>query len=48
MYCTNEEIENMSVEDLKIYAKNCLNGLKDLIFHEEEGTRTICVSDLRV
>ena len=48
VYCTDEEIENMNVEYLKIYAKNCRNGLQDLIFHEEEGTRTVCVSDLRV
>ena len=48
VYCTDEEIDNMNVEDLRIYAKNCRNGLRDLIFHEEEGTGTVCVSDLRV
>ena len=48
VYCTDEEIDNMNVEDLRIYAKNCRNGLQDLIFHEEEGTGTVCVSDLRV
>ena len=48
VYCTDEEIYNMNVEDLRTYAINCCNGLQDLIFHEEEGTRTVCVSDLRV
>ena len=48
LYCTDEEIDNMNVEDLRTYAKNCRNGLQDLIFHEEEGIRTVCVSDLRV
>ena len=33
MYYTDEEIENMSVEDLKTYAKNCHIGWKDLIVH---------------
>ena len=37
VYYTDEEIDNMNVEDLKIYAKNCRNGWKDLILHEEEG-----------
>jgi len=44
VYCTDEEIENMSVEDLKIYVKNCHNGLHELILHEEEGTRTVFVN----
>ena len=35
VYCTDEEIDNMSVEDLKIYANNCCNGWQDLILHEE-------------
>ena len=48
VYCTDEEIDNMSVEDLKIYAKNCRNGWQDLILHEEEGTGMVYVNDLRV
>ena len=48
VYCTDEEIYNMNVEDLRTYAINCRNGLQDLIFHEEEGTGMVCVSDLRV
>ena len=48
VYCTDEEIYNMNVEDLRTYAINCRNSLQDLIFHEEEGTGTVCVSDLRV
>ena len=48
VYCTDEEIDNMNVEDLRIYAKNCHNGFQDLILHEEEGTGTVCVNDLRV
>jgi len=47
VYCTDEEIDNMNVEDLRIYAKNCRNGLQELIFHEEEGTGMVCVSDPR-
>ena len=48
VYCIDEEIYNMNVEDLRTYAINCHNGLQELIFHEEEGTGTVCVSDLRV
>ena len=44
VYCTEEEIDNMSVEDLKTYAKNCRNGWHDLIFHEEEGMGILCVN----
>ena len=44
VYCTDEEIDNMSVKDLRIYAKNCRNGWKDLILHEEEGMGTVCVN----
>ena len=35
LYCTDEEIDNMNVEDLQIYAKNCRNGFQDLILHEK-------------
>ena len=48
LYCTYEEIENMNVEDLRIYAKNCHNGFQDLILHEEDGTGMVCVNELRV
>ena len=48
VYCTDKEIDNMNVEDLRTYAINCRNGLQDLIFHEEEATGMVCVSDLRV
>ena len=44
VYYTYEEIDNMSVEDLKTYAKNFRNGWKDLIVHEEQGMGTICVN----
>ena len=44
VYYTNEEIDNMSVEDLKKYAKNCRNGWQDLIFYEEEGMGIVCVN----
>ena len=44
VYCTDEEIDKMIVEDLRIYAKNCRNGWKDLILHEEEGMGTVCVN----
>ena len=43
VYCTDEEINNMNVEDLQIYANNCRNGWQDLILHEEEGTEMVCV-----
>ena len=48
VYCTDEEIDNMNVEDLRIYAKNCRNGWQDLTLHEEEGMGMVCVNDLRV
>ena len=48
VYCTDEEIDNMNVEHLRIYEKNCHNDFQDLILHEEEGTGTVCVNDLRV
>ena len=48
VYYTDEEIDNMSVEDLKTYANNCCNGWHDLIAHEEEGMGMVCVNDLRV
>ena len=48
VYCLDEKIDNMNVEDLRIYEKNCHNGWQDLILHEEEGTGTVCVNDLRV
>ena len=44
VYYTDEEIENMSVEDLKTYAKNCRNGWQDVIFHEQDGMGTVCVN----
>ena len=44
MYYTDEEIESMSVEDLKTYANNCCNGLQDLIVHEQEGMGMVCVN----
>ena len=34
VYYPDEQIDNMSVEDLKKYAKNCRNGWQDLIVHE--------------
>ena len=48
VYCTYKEIDNMNVEDLRIYAKNCRNCFQDLILHEEEGMGMVCVNDLRV
>ena len=44
VHYTDEEISNMSVEDLKTYAKKCHDGLEDLIVHEEEGMGTVCVN----
>ena len=40
----DEEIDNMSVEDVRTYANNSLNGWKDLIIHEEEGMGSIRVN----
>ena len=34
VYYTDEEIENMSVEDLKTYVKNYRNGWQEVIVHE--------------
>ena len=44
MYYTDEDIDNMSVEDLKTYVNNFCNGWHDLIFHEEEGMGMVCVN----
>ena len=44
LYYTDEDIDNMSVEYLKTYAKNFRNGWRDLILHEQEGMRTVCVN----
>ena len=44
VYYTDENIDNMSVEDLKTYAKNFRNGWHDLIVHEQEGMGTVCVN----
>ena len=48
VYCRDEEIDNMNVEYLRIYAKNCCNGFQDLILHKKESTEMVCVSDFRV
>ena len=42
--CTDEKIDNMSVEDLKIYVMNCCNVAQYLILHEEKRTRAVCVN----
>lgn len=34
----------MNFEELKVYAKAFRNGWKDLIVHEEEDVRSICVN----
>ena len=44
VYYTDEEVDNMSFEYLKTYAKNRRNGWHELIFHEEDGMGMICVN----
>ena len=44
VYSTDNEIDNMSIEELRTYAKNYHNGWQDLIIHEEEGMRSVCVN----
>ena len=44
LFYTNEEIDNMSVEDLKTYAKNYRNDWKDLIVYDQEAMGTVCVN----
>ena len=44
MYYIDEEIDNMSVEDVRTYEKNYRNGWQDLIVHEKEGMGTVCVN----
>ena len=44
VYNTDDEIDNMIIEELRTYAKHCRNGWQDLILHEEEGMRSICVN----
>ena len=45
VYHIDEEIENMSVEDLRTYANNCRNVWQDLIIHEQDGIGSVCVND---
>ena len=44
VYSTDDEIENMSIEELRTYAKHCRNGWNDLILHEEERVVSVCVN----
>ena len=44
MYHTDDEIENMSIEELRTYVKNFHNGWHNLIIHEEEGMGSLCVN----
>ena len=37
LYHTDDEIDNMSIEELIIYANHCRNGWQELVIHEEEG-----------
>jgi hypothetical protein len=43
VYKTNEEIDSMSVEDIKEYAKFCRNGWKVLIQNDEPNVGLVCV-----
>ena len=41
---TYDEIDNMSIEQLRTYAKNFRNGWQDLIIHEEKVMGSVCVN----
>ena len=43
-YSTDDEIDNMSIEELRTHAKHCRNGWHDLILHEEEGVGSVCLN----
>ena len=34
----------MNIEEVKAYAKTCLNSWRNLIDHEEEGMGSICAN----
>jgi hypothetical protein len=40
----DDEIDCMSLEEVRAYAKFCRNGWQDLIGHEKEGIGSICVT----
>ena len=44
VYHTDDEIDNMSIEELRTYAKHFRNGWQDLIIHEKEGMRSVFVN----
>ena len=44
MYHRYDEIDNMSVEYLRMYVNNFCNGWHDLIIHEEEGMGLVCAN----
>ena len=41
-YKTNNEVDSMSLEDAKAYAKHCRDGLFDLLHREEGGRGGVC------
>jgi hypothetical protein len=43
VYKTDEELDTMSVEDLKEYAKKFRNGWKEVIQNDEPNNRLVCV-----
>ena len=41
-YKTHKEVDLMSLEDAKAYAKDCRDGWFDLLHHEGEGRGEVC------
>ena len=41
-YKTNNEVDSISLEDVKAYAKHCQDGLFDLLHREEGGRGKVC------
>ena len=41
-YKIDEEVDSMSLEDAKAYAKQCRDGWFDLLHHEGEGQGEVC------
>jgi hypothetical protein len=44
VYKSDEEIDSMSIEDIREYEKCFRNSLKELIQNDEPNTRLVCVT----
>ena len=44
VYKSDEEIDSMSIEDIREYEKHWCNSLKELIQNDEPNTKLVCVT----